>query len=136
MSRELTNRMLSGISDQKLKIVQKNRKNALKALKKNTRQKNLEKFNYEAELKPLSHGEKKKQKIYNEKLEKHQKKCLEYLKNEKYRFKPSEKMIKKQNSQEEEETSIFSAEDFKNWENDFFKASQTQKKSSEKQKFF
>jgi len=136
MSRELTNRMLSGISDQKLKVVQKNRKNALKALKRNTKQKALENYKYESELIPLSHGEKKKQKVYNEKLEKHQKKCLEFLKNEKYRFKPSEGMIKNQKSQEEEETSIFSAEDFKNWEKDFFKASETKQKNSEKQKYF
>merc|ERR1712018_682032 len=116
MSRELTNRMLNGISDEKLEITKKSRKRTLKALKKNTKEKQLLSIKHTSNIKTaLSNPSKKKNKIIQKEILITQKKCLEYLRNDKYKFKPGIGM-KKQKETSEQNNSIFTDADFKAWE--------------------
>ena len=77
---------------------------------------------------------KKKIKIRDELIE-HQNKCLEFIRNDNYKFKPDEKMIKRQERKNNEKLKpLFSEEDFAAFEREYLGGEKERKNNSKVKK--
>ena len=138
MSRNLTDRFLndSNISNDstksksdRFKTAQKLRNQTLKQLKKNTKKKlQQEHINKPKPTKQPSKLNKQQKKYHHsviDQLAELQDKCLNHMVLEKYSKKPDKHIIEKMKQKHEDRVgtsgTVFTDEDFENWQKDFFK---------------